>query len=131
MCLYFICYILGIFQINIYYCSNARMHEKMKKIRQRLGLRKSVPKSHTYNEGLRQYAIPENEPAQILNGGYSDYTLNSTTNRSGKLRALKPSFSRFFYCRFKGARPIYWTFFIFPILKEAIILVYKGAMLLL
>ena len=96
MCLYFICYILGIFQINIYYCSNARMHEKMKKIRQRLGLRKSVPKSHTYNEGLRQYAIPENEPAQILNGGYSDYTLNSSTNRSGKLRLLKPSVLRVF-----------------------------------
>lgn len=60
------------------------MHEKMKKIRQRLGLRKSIPKSHTFSDGLTQYSIPENGPAQIVNG-YSDYALNTNSNsHSGK-----------------------------------------------
>lgn len=60
------------------------MHERMKRLRQRLGLRKSVRKSSTFDEGLSQYAaIPENGPAQILNSGYSDYTLNTSTHYKG------------------------------------------------
>ncbi|XP_067932601.1 cyclin-dependent kinase 18-like [Watersipora subatra] len=52
------------------------MHERMKRLRERLGLRKSVRKSSTYDEGLSQYAIPENGPAHIINTGLSDYTLD-------------------------------------------------------
>ncbi|KAF6029062.1 CDK17 [Bugula neritina] len=56
------------------------MHEKMKRLKQRLGLRKPFSKSNTYDEGLSRYAIPENGPAQnMLHAGFSDYTLNTSS----------------------------------------------------
>lgn len=55
------------------------MHEKMKRIRQRI--RQSLSKSSTFDESLSQYVIPENdEPIQILNGGFSDYAINESIN---------------------------------------------------
>ena len=59
------------------------MHERMKRLRERLGLRKSVRKSSTYDEGLSQYAIPENGPAHIINTGLSDYTLDVSRDMKG------------------------------------------------
>ena len=64
------------------------MHERMKRLKQRLGLKKSVRKSSTFDERLSQYAIPEHAPGHIINGGFSDYTLNTSTEYKGKLLYL-------------------------------------------
>lgn len=60
------------------------MHERMKRLKHRLGFRKSINKSSTFDEGLSQYAIPENGPVQIMNSGFSDYTLNTSDHYKGK-----------------------------------------------